>query len=833
MPAGKRLEPDQATGREVDLGLVVDDELVAFDGATQIGLPLQPRHDRCRHPWLEERGRTWPDRLRLVEGDIGPAQQIAGPGTAGTEGNADAGVDIGLGRIDGEWRREGGDQALGRRDGIAWLIDPVEQDRELIATEARDGISITQTDRQPAPHRDQQAVAGVVAVAVVDQLKAVEIEKKDGDRLIASPGAGKRLLETIDNERPVRKVGQRIMEGKVGELGFGLLALGDVDRHATDEAVAGGTAERKLQRQPLPPSFVGERDSLLDLERSGIPEHRRIAGSDLVSDPLWQDREVVLADDLLLGGREQSLEGPIDVDKSRLVILDPGGGGVVVHKGREARLTGVGPVIEPGARDRDRDVLAEGSHQPQVGGGEDNIVTLTASGVYGAAISGGTVAVGNGGDAAADASGGVVLLGDVIGGGNVGNVITVGDTIGGDNEGDCGCSEPVDPSVVIDGGSFSATTIVNVSADGGTATATANGGDFNDVTLTATGIYGAAIYGGDVAVGNGGTADAVATGGDVSVGDVFSGDNAGNVITVGDSIGGSGDNGGEVFVGIVGGDVSVDTTINLSANGGTATAEANGGDFNDVTLTAAVTPPILGVYGAAIYDATIAVGNGGDASADASGGSVTIGDIDSSGNSGNDILVGDTIGGDSGSGCDSGCDSGDDGGDASVTVFGGDVVSTTTGTISADGGTATAYADGGDFNTVTLTATGVYGASISGATVAVGEGGDAAADASGGTVLLGDITTGGNAGNVITIGNTCGGGADCSSDEGDDGSCDSGCDDGGDDCGCDTGDTGGDTGGADVGVYGSSAGDDGGDTGGSTGGDGTTDVGVYGSSVGA
>ena len=76
----------------------------------------------------------------------------------------------------------------------------------------------------------------------------------------------------------------------------------------------------------------------------------------------------------------------------------------------------------------------------------------------------------------------------------------------------------------------------------------------------------------DVAsAGNGGVATASANGGAVSIGDVNSGGNAGNAIGVGDTWG---------TVGVDGGAVSNSTTLDVSANGGTAIADASGGDYN-------------------------------------------------------------------------------------------------------------------------------------------------------------------------------------------------------------------------------------------------------------
>ena len=71
--------------------------------------------------------------------------------------------------------------------------------------------------------------------------------------------------------------------------------------------------------------------------------------------------------------------------------------------------------------------------------------------------------------------------------------------------------------------------------------------------------------------GNGGTATASANGGAVAVGDVNSGGNAGSAIGVGDTSG---------AVAVDGGTVSSSTDLTISANGGTAIADASGGDNN-------------------------------------------------------------------------------------------------------------------------------------------------------------------------------------------------------------------------------------------------------------
>jgi hypothetical protein len=72
-------------------------------------------------------------------------------------------------------------------------------------------------------------------------------------------------------------------------------------------------------------------------------------------------------------------------------------------------------------------------------------------------------------------------------------------------------------------------------------------------------------------------------------------------------------------------------------------------------------------------------GNGGVATASANGGAVSIGNVNSGGNVGNAIAVGDTYGPD-------------------PVVYGGDVFNATSLGVSVDGGTAIADASGGSYN---------------------------------------------------------------------------------------------------------------------------------------
>ena len=338
-------------------------------------------------------------------------------------------------------------------------------------------------------------------------------------------------------------------------------------------------------------------------------------------------------------------------------------------------------------------------------GGDDNIAVGGNGGAFG---DGGNAAAGNGGVALSEANGGMIDLDDINSGNNSGNSIAV-------SSGSSSCR--YGPSnVAVSGGTVSNETTVRLSADGGVAVSNANGGDDNIAVGGNGGPFG---DGGNAAAGNGGVALAEANGGAIAVGNINSGGNRGNTILL--SLRNGGWFGRASSIRINGGSVRNETTVRISANGGTAVANANGGDDNIA----------VGGNGGAFGDGgNAAAGNGGIAVAEANGGAVTIGNINSGGNSGNTIAVQGSQGG-------------------NVVVDGGTVSNETTIDVSADGGTAVSNANGGDGNIAVAGNGGDFG---DGGNAAAGNGGVAVSEANGGDIAIGDIDSGGNSGNTIIVG---------------------------------------------------------------------------------
>ena len=57
----------------------------------------------------------------------------------------------------------------------------VDQQHELVAAQARDGVAVTDAGPEPRGHGFQQLVADVMPETVVDELETVEIDEGHGD----------------------------------------------------------------------------------------------------------------------------------------------------------------------------------------------------------------------------------------------------------------------------------------------------------------------------------------------------------------------------------------------------------------------------------------------------------------------------------------------------------------------------------------------------------------------------------------------------------------------------------------------------------------------------
>ena len=144
-PARERLDRDRPTGLQADDRLVVDADLVAFDGLLERGRELVAPADACVHARLVERVAPLAAALRRVHRDVGIREQLVGRARPGaTRRDPDARVDHHLASVERERRAQGLDDPA--RDALRLpLTHALEQHAELVAAEPRRRVA------RPAP----------------------------------------------------------------------------------------------------------------------------------------------------------------------------------------------------------------------------------------------------------------------------------------------------------------------------------------------------------------------------------------------------------------------------------------------------------------------------------------------------------------------------------------------------------------------------------------------------------------------------------------------------------------------------------------------------------
>jgi hypothetical protein len=129
---------------------------------------------------------------------------------------------------------------VGHQRGVARIDHPLEQDRELVAAQARDDVPPAHALLQPAGDGHEHLVAHMMPHAVVDQLEVVEVEEEHGEQAIPiAPRAERGIGQALHEERAVGEPGERVVQRVVPQLPLAHLALGK------------GVPQLQLGRSPL------------------------------------------------------------------------------------------------------------------------------------------------------------------------------------------------------------------------------------------------------------------------------------------------------------------------------------------------------------------------------------------------------------------------------------------------------------------------------------------------------------------------------------------------------------------------------------------------------
>ncbi len=118
--------------------------------------------------------------------------------------------------------------ALGDHHRLAVALQTLEQERELVASEAGHRVHRAQQAAEALGEHRQQQVAGGMAERVVDLLERVHVQEQQAHRGAGAPRTVQGNSEPVQEQHAVGEPGQRIVQRLAGQLDLGALALDGV-----------------------------------------------------------------------------------------------------------------------------------------------------------------------------------------------------------------------------------------------------------------------------------------------------------------------------------------------------------------------------------------------------------------------------------------------------------------------------------------------------------------------------------------------------------------------------------------------------------------------------
>ena len=261
LPAHERLDPRHHVDPVQDqVGLVVDAQLAMLDRVADLGLELDPLVGPLTRLLVEQlEARTSPvlgsvhRGVRLPDDRVGRHRGVVDQRDADADRRGQRRA-VHLDRLAG-----GLGDAVGDEHHLALGCEPLEQEREFVAAEARHRVHRAQQRAQPFPQGGEHAIAGGVAARVVDLLEVVEVEEQHGERVAGPAGALQGEVQAVQEQGAVGQAGELVVQRLMGEPRLAALALDGPDQRAPelhglelghDQAILGALPHRP-QRQVL------------------------------------------------------------------------------------------------------------------------------------------------------------------------------------------------------------------------------------------------------------------------------------------------------------------------------------------------------------------------------------------------------------------------------------------------------------------------------------------------------------------------------------------------------------------------------------------------------
>jgi len=246
-----------------DDGLEVELELLFGERGAQIAFHLATGPNLVVHRRLEEVIAA-AIRLGMVEGHVGHSDQLVEiEAVFRGQGNADAGSDFNAGAVDSIGLPDRFYQQFGETLGPARDIRDALDDSELVASQPRNRVALTDGSLDSRGDFLQQLVSGRVPQRIVDGLEMVQVDIQHGELAGAMPHLGETLFEALLELEPVRQPGQGVVRRHFLDLLFGSTTHGDVLMRRHPSAI--GELLLALSDDAPIRQFVGDQDTAAGL----------------------------------------------------------------------------------------------------------------------------------------------------------------------------------------------------------------------------------------------------------------------------------------------------------------------------------------------------------------------------------------------------------------------------------------------------------------------------------------------------------------------------------------------------------------------------------------
>ncbi len=321
-PAQQRLKSADTVVVQVQLGLVDDFEGLVAHRFAQRGLKVQTGRNVGVHLRRIEPVVVRADLSSAVHGGVGMSDQFARVfAILRVQGNADAGGHDQALAFYAEGRSQCVADAFERLPGIRLAGTKHQNQGELIAVHAAEGVAGIQAVRQSAADFQQHLIAQHMPPGFVDVLETVDIDRQCRQLPATDGRLGHAHLQAGKKQIPVGQAGQRVVVGHGQQALVAFLAPGDVAHDADDDPVLAGSVGLAMDFDlDIPAALVAN----LGFQRFA----GAFAGDDLVIHDLKllhgrlaQFRRRLVRQ--LLGGVAQQLAGPaVEFDQAHGVAVD-------------------------------------------------------------------------------------------------------------------------------------------------------------------------------------------------------------------------------------------------------------------------------------------------------------------------------------------------------------------------------------------------------------------------------------------------------------------------------------------------------------------------------